>query len=64
MIYIFERMIRVIDILNRTDRNKCGKSENLTIQNSPLGMNVARGGGYTFVQCSVLDPDASNSIFL
>lgn len=63
MIYIFELMIRVIDILNRTDRNKCGKSENLTIQNSPLGMNVARGG-YTFVQCSVLDPDASNSIFL
>lgn len=56
-------MIRVIDILNRTDRNKYGKSENLT-KNSPLGMNVARGGGYTFVQCSVLDPDASNSIFL
>lgn len=52
MIYIFELMIRVIDILNRTDRNKCGKSENLTIQNSPLGMNVARGGGTR--SCSAL----------
>lgn len=37
-------MIRVIDILNRADRNKCGKSKNSMIQNSSLGMNIARGG--------------------
>lgn len=56
-------MIRVIDILNQTDRNKYGKRKDLVAQNSPLGMNVA-GGGYTFVQCSALGPDASNSISL
>ncbi len=38
-------MIPVIDILNRTDRNKYGKSKGFVIQNGLLGINVAEGGG-------------------
>lgn len=37
-------MIRVIDILNRTDRKKCGKDKNLNVQNGLFGMNIVRGG--------------------
>ena len=45
-------MIRVIDILNRTDRNKCGKSKDFVIQNGLLGINVAGRGGLLI--CAVL----------
>ena len=37
-------MIRVIDILNRADRNKYCKCKVAIIQNGLFGMNVARGG--------------------
>lgn len=47
-------MIRVIDILNRTDRNKCGKSKDFVIQNGLLGINVAEGGAAYL--CSALCP--------
>lgn len=47
-------MIRVIDILNRTDRNKCGKSKDFVVQNDLLGINVA-GGGAAYL-CSALSP--------
>lgn len=56
-------MIRVIDILNRTDRNKCGKSKDFVSQNGLLGINVA-GGGCLSVQCSVPGLDVFNSISL
>lgn len=48
-------MIRVIDILNRTDRNKCGKSKDFVIQNGLLGINVAERGGGLLI-CAVLCP--------
>ena len=48
-------MIRVIDILNRTDRNKCGKSKDFVIQNGLLGINVAGRGGAAYL-CSALCP--------
>lgn len=48
-------MIPVIDILNRTDRNKYGKSKGFVIQNGLLGINVAEGGGAAYL-CSALCP--------
>lgn len=54
-------MLYVIDILSLAKDNKRCENRALLAQN--FGINIA-GGGYTFEQCPVPGPDASNNISL